>query len=240
MDNEKGKIGWEDFDIISFLGRGNLGEVFVGELQNDLFETGKTRYAIKRMLKEEVKKKKESASIIREKNIMKNVKSPFLNVLYSVFRDETYYYMVMELAKEGDVYSLIKLSSPRQPLFKKLGEEGVRFVLGCVILALEHLHSRNIAYWDLKPENILIFEDGYIKLSDFGASRQLNKGQKYYSSNGTPLYFAPEVAYKQDCGKELDLWTLGVLAYELSNFAAPFQLKYIMNLKVFKVMVQSD
>ena len=82
----------------------------------------------------------------------------------------------MELAEGGDLYSVIKKDSYRVNRFLQTGEHGIRFILGCVVLALEHLHKRGIVYWDLKPENILLFDDGYVKLADFGLSRHLDEG----------------------------------------------------------------
>ena len=73
--------------------------------------------------------------------------------------------------------------------------------MGCIILALECLHDRNIVFWDLKAENVLVFDDGYVKLSDFGSARQLKEGVKEIMKLGTPLYFAPEIVYRQKCGK---------------------------------------
>lgn len=58
-------------------------------------------------------------------------------------------------------------------MFKKLGEDGIRFIVASVILGLEHLHENQIIYRDLKPENIIIFEDGYVKLTDFGLTKIL-------------------------------------------------------------------
>ena len=58
-------------------------------------------------------------------------------------------------------------------MFKKLGEEGIRFIVASVILGLEHLHENQIIYRDLKPENIIMFEDGYVKLTDFGLTKIL-------------------------------------------------------------------
>ena len=49
----------------------------------------------------------------------------------------------------------------------------MRFILACIVLGLEYLHERNIVYNDLKPENLLIFNDGYVKLTDFGLSQKL-------------------------------------------------------------------
>jgi serine/threonine protein kinase len=62
---------------------------------------------------------------------------------------------------------------PREAIFREMAEVPIRFILGCVILGLEALHLKNICYNDLKPENLLIFEDGYVKLSDFGLSKHL-------------------------------------------------------------------
>ena len=69
-----------------------------------------------------------------------------------------------EYAEGGDTYTLINKKLPRKTHFKQLKDEGIRFVLGCVILALEEMHSKNIEYRDLKPEHVLIMKNGYIKL----------------------------------------------------------------------------
>jgi serine/threonine protein kinase len=104
---------------------------------------------------------------------MKNSRSNFITSLHCSFKDEHYYYMAMEWAKGGDVYSFINKKSKRFVPFLYAGEEAIRFILGCIILGLEHLHSRRIIYWDLKPENLLVFENGYVKLTDFGLSQTL-------------------------------------------------------------------
>lgn len=72
----------------------------------------------------------------------------------------------------GDTYSLIKKGSLKSPDFKALGESAVRFIAGCVIIGLEFLHKNDYMYRDLKPENVLIFEDGYVKLTDFGLAKK--------------------------------------------------------------------
>jgi serine/threonine protein kinase len=94
-------------------------------------------------------------------------------------------------------------------------------------LGLEALHQKNVCYNDLKPENLLVFEDGYVKLSDFGLSMHLQPREKFFSVVGTPAYFSPEMVLKDGCTTTSDLWSLGILAYELSNNECPFTVKDI-------------
>jgi serine/threonine protein kinase len=75
-------------------------------------------------------------------------------------------------------------------------EAEVRFISAQLVLVLSYLHSLNVVYRDLKLENILIDERGYIKLIDFGISKQINvaKKERTYSLKGTEQYMAPEIA----------------------------------------------
>ena len=72
--------------------------------------------------------------------------------------------------------------------------------------------------------NALIFQNGYVKLADFGVSKQLKKDIPCTFQNGTRRYFAPEMVIGAECKRYVDLWALGVLAYQLSNFDFPFKL----------------
>lgn len=75
----------------------------------------------------------------------------FLVSLIMAFQDPWYLYLVMEYAKGGDTYDLIKPGSFKLNTFKNLGEDGVRFIGASVILALEFLHANNYVYRDIKP-----------------------------------------------------------------------------------------
>ena len=129
----------------------------MGYLRGNLSDWKKHTYAIKQMKKQLVKEKQLEQSITLEKAILKESRSPFITRLYCAFRDEEHYYLVMEWAQGGDLYTFIKPNSKRQALFRQAGEPAIRFILACVILSLEHLHSHNIIYADLKPENVLLF-----------------------------------------------------------------------------------
>jgi len=72
-----------------------------------------------------------------------------------------------------------------------LGEKAIRFIAACVILGLEYLHSNKIMYRDLKPENVLMFDNGYVKITDFGLAKKSEDDQISKTISGTPFYYAP-------------------------------------------------
>ena len=109
------------------------------------------------MKKEYVKSKNMIENIKLEKCILETSHSQFITRFFTFFRDERHYYLVMEWASEGDLFSFIRPRSSRKHLFRTAGHDAIRFILACVVLSLEYLHGRNIIYADLKPENILIF-----------------------------------------------------------------------------------
>ena len=82
-----------------------------------------------------------------------------------------------------------------------------------MILAIEYLHSMNIAYRDLKPENILIDRHGHIKITDFGFAKRVL--DRTWTVCGTPDYLAPEIIRSQGYTKAVDWWGLGVLIFEM-------------------------
>jgi calcium/calmodulin-dependent protein kinase I len=61
-----------------------------------------------------------------------------------------------------------------------------------------------------------------VKLTDFGLAKEIQSDELAKTEAGTTIYFAPEMVLKQGYGKEVDLWTLGVFAYEISNYSPPF------------------
>lgn len=96
-----------------------------------------------------------------------------------------------------------------------------RFYSAEILLALEHLHSLGIAYRDLKPENILIDHTGHVKISDLGFAKRLEE-DRTYTMCGTPEYLAPEVIKREGHGKEVDIWSLGILIYEMLVGLPPY------------------
>ena len=78
-------------------------------------------------------------------------------------------------------------------------------------------------YRDLKPENIMIDKRGFIKLTDFGLSKKIKRGQEnVFSISGMPEYTAPEILSQRDCTKAVDFWCLGSLLHEMVTGYPPF------------------
>ena len=78
------------------------------------------------------------------------------------------------------------------------------------------MHSKNILHRDIKTQNIFITKDGILKLGDFGISRELeSRDQKAATSCGTPIVMSPEVCLGLPYDTKADVWSLGVILYEL-------------------------
>ena len=86
---------------------------------------------------------------------------------------------------------------------------------------MKYLHSLEIIHRDLKPENILICENDTAKLTDFGWSVHTSKTRKTFC--GTIDYICPEIISREAYTDKLDLWTIGILTYELAAGKAPFE-----------------
>ena len=83
-----------------------------------------------------------------------------------------------------------------KPGTSRIEEQLVKFYASQIVLAVGDLHSKQIVHRDLKLENIMLDETGYIKIIDFGLSKQLPAQQMANSLKGTPYYIAPELLYE--------------------------------------------
>lgn len=110
-----------------------------------------------------------------------------------------------------------------------LSERDTAHIVGQLLDALEHLHSRGIVHRDIKPDNVLVSAHKSpfdAKLTDFGLcgmmSPTTSNKQSLEGTIGTPAFIAPEVLTESSYGQAVDLWSLGVLTYEMLSGGMPF------------------
>ena len=99
-----------------------------------------------------------------------------------------------------------------------------QFYFGCILLALVCFHSKNIIYRDLKPENSVVDKKGYLHLIDLGTAKCLHEqtGFRTFTIIGTPHYMAPEVSEGLGYTFSADIWSLGVMLYEMVCGILPY------------------
>ncbi|KAM9412402.1 ribosomal protein S6 kinase alpha-2 isoform 3-T4 [Salvelinus alpinus] len=160
-----------------------------------------------------------------ERDILAEVNHPFIVKLHYAFQTEGKLYLILDFLRGGDLFTrLSKESFSFVHLQVMFTEEDVKFYLAELALALDHLHSLGIIYRDLKPENILLDEEGHIKITDFGLSKEATDHDKRaYSFCGTIEYMAPEVVNRRGHTQSADWWSFGVLMFEMLTGSLPFQ-----------------
>ncbi|XP_032817552.2 cGMP-dependent protein kinase 1-like isoform X1 [Petromyzon marinus] len=201
-------VRYADTDEPVTLGVGAFGRV-------DMVCCGSTVFALKKVGKANVVQLHQEEHVRAERHILADARSPFIVRLYRVFRDNKFVYFLLEMCEGGELWSKLRDAG-------KFDETTAVFCCACVVEAFDYLHTRGIIYRDLKPENLMLDRYGYIKLGDFGFAKKLPRGEKTYSFCGTPEYLAPEVLRNEGHDFGVDLWGLGILAYELLTGSPPF------------------
>lgn len=168
---------------------------------------------MKVLRKEIVKEKGQVEHTKAEREILAEIKHPFLMGLHYAFQTKHKLYMVMDYMPGGELYIHLRTHG-------LMDEPTAKFYVCEIVLALEHLHQNKIIYRDLKPENVLIGKDGHIKLTDFGLSKKVEKAT--YTFCGTAEYLAPEIIRGTGHDMSVDWWALGTLMYEMIMGKPPF------------------
>lgn len=203
----------EELDIHALLGHGAFGVVRL--VCNK--KTGK-KYALKSQSKRAIVSNKLEKRVFNERNVLLSCQHAFVVKLHGAFSTPGCIYFVLELLLGGELFTHLRKR-------KYLDEQAAQFYLGCVLLALDHIHSRRVAYRDIKPENLVLNEQGYAKIVDFGLAKPLPPGGKTYTLCGTPDYLAPELICNDGHDWAVDYWALGVLCYEICVGVSPFYAK---------------
>uniref|UniRef100_A0A672ZQ21 Ribosomal protein S6 kinase n=1 Tax=Sphaeramia orbicularis TaxID=375764 RepID=A0A672ZQ21_9TELE len=202
------------FQLLKVLGQGSYGKVFLVRKIRGV-DRGQL-YAMK-VLKKATLKVRDRVRSKMERDILAEVNHPFIVKLHYAFQTEGKLYLILDFLRGGDLFTRLS----KEVMFT---EEDVKFYLAELALALDHLHSLGIIYRDLKPENILLDEEGHIKITDFGLSKEaIDHDKRAYSFCGTIEYMAPEVVNRRGHTQSADWWSFGVLMFEMLTGSLPFQ-----------------
>ncbi|KAF7792280.1 hypothetical protein EIP86_003316 [Pleurotus ostreatoroseus] len=143
--------------------------------------------------------------------------APNVTQYYGCFLDGPRVWIVMEYAQGGSVRTLMKASKDGT-----IEEKYVVIIIREVLLALNYLHKSSIIHRDLKAANILITAAGKVMICDFGVSALLvTASSKRNTLVGTPHWMAPEVAHGNPYDTKADIWSLGIMIYEMIKGSVP-------------------
>lgn len=204
------RIFLTDLDFIRVIGRGGFGVVKMVQARR----TG-MRYALKCVRKRTIVEAEIQDTLKAELSIVSELDFPFIYKFVKPFRSRTTLYFLFELVTGGELLDALNV-------LKCLSHVEAQFYTVSIVLALEFLHSRQIAYLDLKSDNCLIDDQGYLKLIDFGIAQRMTPGMRLYLMTGAEWIRAPEMILGRGYTTVADLWSLGVCLYEFMAGRFPF------------------
>jgi len=201
----------DDFEIGRELGSGHFSRVKLATRKSDGLKC-----AIKIMKKPAPGKK---VQFDTEVEIMRRIDHPTIVKLYDVFETEDKVYLVMELLTGGELFDRIVDVG-------HFSEKDAVEMTHKLVSAVMYMHEQGVVHRDLKPENMLMTDESKeaaVKITDFGLSK-ITDGHSALMKTpcGTPGYIAPEVLHMKGYGREVDMWSIGVIVYILLCGFPPF------------------
>jgi len=187
----------KDFELLNIIGKGAFGKVML-------------------VKKSFIEAKGQVENTRSEREILCEIKHPFIVCLRFAFQSDEKLYLVTDYYNGGTLFFHLRKS-------RAFTEDRAKFYGAELVLALDHLHAQNIIYRDLKLENILLDHLGHVALTDFGLSKQdIDKTGGASTFCGTFEYIAPELFHRAKYGKAVDWWSFGILLFEMMCGRTPF------------------
>ena len=202
------------YELLKEVGRGGMATVYLAR-QTDLDR----HVALKELASLHSADEAFAERFLRESRMAGSLSHPNIVTVHDYFEHEGTPYISMEYIERGSL----------RPLVGHLTLAQIAGVLEGLLAGLQHAASRGIVHRDMKPENVMVTAEGGVKISDFGIGRALNQAgnaSKFLTATGTaigtPAYMAPEQAMAKEVGPWTDLYSLGIMAYEMVLGEVPF------------------
>ncbi|CAD8170966.1 unnamed protein product [Paramecium pentaurelia] len=190
------------------LGKGAYGVVLLAQAINSV-----SQFAAKIISKKSLSPT-DIVNLRNEINIQSKLSHPNVVSMVDAFEDNEYLYMLLEYCNGGCLFTNIQLSGP-------LREEKAHKYFVQIVQAVQYLHQKNFLHRDIKLSNLLLTHDDQIKLADFTWSTSLSMGYVAPQICGTLEYMPPEVIKNGFQNEKLDIWSLGIVLYEMLHNDLP-------------------
>jgi len=211
-DRLSGIIINKKYIIQSKIASGGMADVYAGqdvELQR--------KVAVKIMHESYAGSRSFTARFQKEAQILSNLKSPNIISIFDYGEFEGLYYIIMEFVNGMSLKELIDKNGALDP------ETSALYAIQ-ICTALELAHKNNLIHRDIKPQNILIDENGILKVTDFGIAKFTSADiTKTKNILGTAHYLSPEQAQGKSLDNRTDIYSLGILMYEMLVSDVPFR-----------------
>jgi serine/threonine protein kinase/TolB-like protein/Flp pilus assembly protein TadD len=210
------------YQLIRLLGSGGMAEVWLAQRADGAF---KRRVALKLPAALGPTRKDLAQRFSRERDILASLEHPHIARLYDAGVDAAGWpYLSMEYVRGEPLTEWCDL--------RRVAVRGRVELFLQVLAAAQYAHERNVIHRDLKPSNILVTEAGQVRLLDFGVAKLLESEDadevsltRVYGQALTPVYASPEAVRGDPVGPKSDIYSLGVLLYELLAGERPYRLK---------------
>ncbi len=212
VDNDTERRLGSSYVLETVLGRGASGEVWAGR------DTDGHRWAFKLLHPEMARDSSVVRRFMQERELLTSIQDPHVVGVHDLVAESGTLGIVMELVEGSDLRSVLRERRTLPPaLAARWGAQ--------VATGLAAAHTYGAVHRDVKPENVLLdetVEPASAKLTDFGIARLATEGQQRTMMLGTPHYMAPEVVEGQVPTPASDLYSLGVMLYEMCCGVTPF------------------
>ena len=212
-DSEIGEIIGSRYRVLRLLGRGSYSSVFLVE---DL-EFGNRNIAMKLLSAQSARDERKYGRFVNEVSLTRDLGHQNIIRIYDFGKHEDLVFLTMEYIEGQTLTSLI--ANPNE---KKISFAEAVWIVGNIAKGLDFAHNKGVVHRDLKPDNIMISEEGQVKVTDFGLARWRDQGNKnrltkLWEVVGTPLYMAPEQFHTANVDQRVDIYALGLVAFELAT-----------------------